>query len=104
MQATYTKLNSGDWGIRVAGASVAPGATVTVAKKSGETKTETIGAVLWTGNAVSLCSIARSATRDYSSTPRGKQSIEHTYKRRYGWDGVRGSPSYYSSGMYDEES
>lgn len=29
---------------------------------------------------------------------------ENTYKRRYGWDGVRGSSSYYSSGMYDEES
>lgn len=24
--------------------------------------------------------------------------------RRYGWDGVRGSKSYYSSGQYDEES
>jgi len=24
--------------------------------------------------------------------------------RRYGWDGVYGSPSYYSSGQYDEES
>jgi hypothetical protein len=24
--------------------------------------------------------------------------------RRYGWDGVRGSSSYYSSGQYDEES
>lgn len=24
--------------------------------------------------------------------------------RRYGWDGVVGSPSYYSSGQYDEDS
>ena len=24
--------------------------------------------------------------------------------RRYGWDGVHGSPSYYSSGQYDEDS
>ena len=24
--------------------------------------------------------------------------------RRYGWDGVYGSPSYYTSGQYDEES
>lgn len=29
---------------------------------------------------------------------------ERVYKSRYGWDGVRGSSSYYSSGMYDEES
>ncbi len=24
--------------------------------------------------------------------------------RRYGWDGVYGSPSYYASGQYDEDS
>lgn len=24
--------------------------------------------------------------------------------RKYGWDGVYGSPSYYSSGQYDEDS
>jgi hypothetical protein len=33
-----------------------------------------------------------------------QRSVERTYRRRYGWDGVRGSSSYYSSGMYDEES
>ncbi len=45
--------------------------------------------------------------------PRGKPSydrgssqraVESMYRRRYGWDGVRGSSSYYTSGMYDEES
>lgn len=32
------------------------------------------------------------------------ESVRRTYKRRFGWDGVEGSPSYYTSGMYDEES
>lgn len=32
------------------------------------------------------------------------KTTERVYKSRYGWDGVRGSRSYYSSGMYDEES
>lgn len=38
---------------------------------------------------------------------RGKSAndnIRSVYRRKYGWDGVVGSPSYYSSGLYDEES
>lgn len=31
-------------------------------------------------------------------------STRSLYRRRYGWDGVEGSSSYYSSGLYDEES
>lgn len=57
-QVTCTKLRDGSWGLR--GANLTPGATVTVAKKSGETKTETVGRVLWTGNGVSLATIAGS--------------------------------------------
>jgi hypothetical protein len=57
MQASYTKLKSGDWGIRAEG-SLAQGDRVTVTKKSGETKTEVVGQVVWTGNGVTLCTIA----------------------------------------------
>jgi hypothetical protein len=32
------------------------------------------------------------------------ESVRRTYRRRFGWDGIEGSPSYYTSGMYDEES
>lgn len=56
MQATYTKLKSGDWGIRVLGV-VAEGSSITVTKKSGETRTEVIRKVLWFGNGISLCAI-----------------------------------------------
>lgn len=43
-------------------------------------------------------------TKSKSSRSSRYNSIEQTYRRRYGWDGVRGSRSYYTSGMYDEES
>jgi hypothetical protein len=56
---TYSKLRDGSWGVRVAGPAKA-GAAVTVTKKSGETKTETIGRVLWTDGKVSLCTIVSS--------------------------------------------
>jgi hypothetical protein len=56
MSATYTKLRSGEWGVRVEGAARA-GQTITVRKKDGSTKTETIEKVVWTGNGVSLCAV-----------------------------------------------
>jgi hypothetical protein len=55
---TYRKLRSGVWGLRVEG-STWPGAVVTVVKRSGETKTERVGRVLWAGEGVSLCTIKR---------------------------------------------
>jgi len=60
---TYTKLKSGNWGIR----STSPlrdGQTVTVRKKSGETKSETIERVVWSGNGVWLAAIAQRGGRD----------------------------------------
>jgi hypothetical protein len=59
--ATYTKLKNGEWGIRVEG-TVRKGDLVTVTKKSGQTKTETVAKVLWTGNGVCLCAIRRKAS------------------------------------------
>jgi hypothetical protein len=68
MQATYTKLKNGDWGVRVPTESVSDGQSVVVAKKSGETKTEIIARVLWRGNGVALCAIEKGArTGSYSS-------------------------------------
>lgn len=43
------------------------------------------------------------APRSSSSTPR-RSYARRPDCRRYGWDGVHGSPSYYTSGQYDEES
>lgn len=57
---TYTKLNNGSWGVLVKGTAT-KGQKVVVTKKDGTTKTETVSAVLWSGDGVSLCSIASSA-------------------------------------------
>src|SRR3954465_9181542 len=104
--ATYTKLKSGEWGVRVEGKPTT-GCRITVMTKSGASKVETIGKVLWSGNGVSLCTIVpANITKTPAATDErgGRKEVERTYKRRYGWDGGRGSSSYYTRGMYDEES
>jgi hypothetical protein len=44
---TFAKLNSGDWGLRGPATQLISGATVTVAKKSGETKQLVVGRILY---------------------------------------------------------
>lgn len=89
MNATYTKLQSGEWGIRVTG-TVSPGVTVPVSKKSGETKTETVGKVVWSGNGVSLCTIAgATAAKKPSYTPTASRPGK-TYRKSVQAGGGRG--------------
>lgn len=45
---SYTKLRTGEWGIR--GAGLTAGAKVTVVKKSGEIREEIVAKVVWTGS------------------------------------------------------
>jgi hypothetical protein len=44
---TYTKLKDGTWGIR--GEGLIAGKSVTVVKKSGEQRVETVTHIIWTG-------------------------------------------------------
>lgn len=80
---TYTKLQSGEWGVRAAG-KVASGASVIVNKKDGSTKTETVEKVLWTGKdkrtseTISLCAI-RAERRN--GEPRGRD-VYGSYESR----------------------
>lgn len=57
MNATFAKLRDGSWGLRVKG-QVSSGQSVTVTKKSGGSEVKTVGRVLWSGDGVSLCTIA----------------------------------------------
>lgn len=70
MNATYTKLNSGEWGVRVEGARPSVGDVLDVRKRSGETKQERVAGIVWEGNGVVLCTISAAAKRrggrDYS--------------------------------------
>ena len=49
MPIGYTKLKSGEWGIRGGGEPPAPGSRVTVTKRDGSENSETVDAVLWSG-------------------------------------------------------
>ena len=57
MQASWTKLKSGAWGIKTRGDAPKPGEAVTVTKANGETRTVTVARVIWRGEGVALCSI-----------------------------------------------
>ena len=57
MPTTYTKLRTGAWGVR----STAPltvGQTVTVEKRDGSRKSETIATIVWRGDGVTLAALA----------------------------------------------
>lgn len=71
MSTTYTKLRDGSWGLRINNnAHVVAGQTVTVTKKSGETKVEQVGRVLWSGDGVTLATILTGSSVRGSSTKR----------------------------------
>lgn len=53
---TYTKLKDGSWGIRST-VKLTKGGQVSVTKKDGSIKTETVKAILWTGDGITLASI-----------------------------------------------
>lgn len=62
MNATYTKLRDGSWGLRIQGITDNLNA-VTVTKKSGESKTEYVDRILWRGNGIMLATIAKKPRR-----------------------------------------
>ncbi|MFH1572232.1 MAG: hypothetical protein ABIL09_29850 [Gemmatimonadota bacterium] len=49
--ATWTKLRTGDWGVRVVlnGENIGDGDAITVTKRNGETKTAILGRRVWAG-------------------------------------------------------
>lgn len=77
MKATFTKLKTGEWGVRVEGTPTV-GQEISVTKKSGEVSTVLVSKVVWEGtnpegHALSLCEIE------------AKQSTQpnRTYYRKY---------------------
>ncbi len=76
MAITYTKLKSGSWGIRSTEA-LREGASITVTKKDGSTKLETVGKIVWSGGGVWLATTSRSAAPGSSlrrGTSRGRRT------------------------------
>lgn len=75
MSATYTKLRDGSWGIKVQGSAKA-GQAITVTKRDGGTKTETVEKVVWSGEGVAICSVVE--TRRASSSSSGGRRNAHS--------------------------
>lgn len=65
--ATYAKLKDGSWGLK--GSNLVEGASVTVTKKSGETKSERVGKVLFRGADGTCFARIEGASRGGSSRP-----------------------------------
>lgn len=59
MSITYTKLKSGAWGARST-EEIKAGQAITVTKKSGGSKQETVEKVVWSGNGVWLVALVGS--------------------------------------------
>ena len=113
MQANWTRLTDGTWGVRVHG-HVGTGAEIQVSKRDGSSSTERVERVLWAGVAkdgreASLVSIARRASssggqRSSSSCVSCGESldrweIQHGVRRcadcRDGGSHAHGGQSYY---------
>ena len=78
MEASFTKLKSGAWGIRIVGAAPAEGAKIVVAKRDGSRDTVVVERVVWQGDGVVLCSIGPKP-RD------GGSGGGHSQRSRSGW-------------------
>lgn len=81
MTATYTKLKSGDWGVR-ATSPVKAGDRVSVTTKAGARKSEEVARVIWRGDGVWLCAIAprqQSSSSPYERTYATREAAERGY-------------------------
>ena len=57
---SYSKLKSGDWGVRITGTGKT-GSMVNVQRKDGQIKPEKLGKLVWEGNGVQLYAIDKGA-------------------------------------------
>lgn len=73
MPTSYTKLKSGDWGIR-SDQAIKEGQSITVTTKAGQAKTEKVKKVVWTDNKVWIAAIEkREASRPYECEECGER-------------------------------
>lgn len=85
MKATYTKLKSGAWGVRVEGGTPHVGQSITVTKRDGSARLEVIEKIVFSGNGITLCAVEQSTARTKRAS-RGRRtgcqcgSIEGEYQ------------------------
>lgn len=59
MKVIYTKLRSGEWGLKIIGSDVEAGDTVAVRKKDGSTQYETIDRIVYENDNYFICTIKK---------------------------------------------
>ena len=74
---TFAKLNTGDWGLRGPASQLISGATVTVAKKSGETKQLVVGQILYSRDGQAMATIGSSSSHAYGYD-HGHSHVRHS--------------------------
>lgn len=83
--ATFTKLRSGDWGVR-APAGTRKGDILDVRRRDGSISTVEVERVLWTGDGIALCSI-------YDDRPTYRRSSGRRTRRTEGGCLICGAPA-----------
>lgn len=96
--ATYTKLRDGSWGIR-APFPVTAGQAITVTKKSGESKTEKISRVLWSGDGITFCAIVKLTSGAAGTYRRSSGRRSGRYECEECGDMVESGTSCWETGM-----
>ena len=84
MVITYTKLRDDSWGIRAEGVTLTSGQVVSVTKRSGESKKETVGKVLWTGDGITLATITVTTVSTPTAAPARKMTASRKPRRDCG--------------------
>ena len=85
MGATYAKLQSGEWGVRTTGLKVSPGLVLTVEKRDGTRKQETVARVVWSQGDAAICAIVPSAKPSPSGAPRSRPVSPVSPRRGRPW-------------------
>lgn len=89
MPIGYTKLKSGEWGIRGGGEPPAPGSRVTVTKRDGSENSETVDAVLWSGEdkrsggVAWMATVEREGKKPQQREPKGWQPAPESKPEPY---------------------
>lgn len=93
-QATFTRLRSGSWGVRLVGHASA-GDSVTVSRRDGTTSTVTLGREIWTDGRVHLFALAGASGSSSSARqrrPRIRESSKTCWETGGTCYSIDGSP------------
>lgn len=82
MRATWTKLRSGEWGLRVTGGSPRSGDRVTVTKRNGESRVVAVGRIIWRGDGATLCTVGLAQPAQEHRAPQREDDWERRQDAR----------------------